>query len=73
MTSQCPLLIYRKEHREQSFDTARAFCTATDSFVQPMRADICNNRYGLTHTTNCEIYDAHQSTLETDVSGAETE
>jgi hypothetical protein len=34
----------------------RAYCTAADQFVQAMRADICNRRYGLDPETDCEIY-----------------
>ena len=49
----CPHL----EYREADFaDEERAFCTVVDAFVQPMRADICNDRYELDHTTDCEFY-----------------
>ena len=34
----------------------RAYCTAVDTFVQTMRADICNRRYGLDPETDCEFY-----------------
>ena len=34
----------------------RAYCTAADQFVQVMRADICNRRYGLDPETDCEFY-----------------
>ncbi len=47
---------YREENEDRSFEVARAFCTVTDSFVQPMRADICNARYGLDPATDCEFY-----------------
>lgn len=52
----CPHLEYRAAGDGQSFDTERAFCTVTGSFVQPMRADICNDRYDLCHAEHCEIY-----------------
>ncbi|MFW5963350.1 MAG: hypothetical protein ACOCQM_00695 [Natronomonas sp.] len=52
----CPYLEYREADEERSFETARAYCTAVDSFVQPMRADVCNDRYELDHTTDCEFY-----------------
>jgi hypothetical protein len=26
-----------------------------------MRADVCNDRYGLSHATDCEIFLAHES------------
>jgi hypothetical protein len=47
---------YRREDDDNAFDTARAFCTVTETFVQPMRADICNDRYELDHATDCEIF-----------------
>lgn len=56
MAEKCPHLEYREEGEDRSFDVARAFCTVTDSFVQPMRADICNARYGLDPATDCEFY-----------------
>ncbi|MWG35866.1 hypothetical protein [Halomarina oriensis] len=52
----CPYLEYRAAAAEQSFDTERAYCTAVDAFVQPMRADVCNDRYALDHETDCEFY-----------------
>lgn len=55
-------MAYREEGDGQSFETARAFCTVTESFVQPMRADICNARYELDPATDCEFYVAPEST-----------
>jgi len=52
----CPYLDYRLESGGQSFDEPRAFCTVADRFVQPMRADICNDRYDLDHADHCEIF-----------------
>lgn len=52
----CPYLDYRREAGERSFSEPRAYCTAATTFVQPMRADICNDRYDLDHETDCEIY-----------------
>ncbi|OYR51543.1 hypothetical protein [Halorubrum sp. Ea8] len=49
-------MAYREEGDGKSFETARAFCTATESFVQPMRADVCNARYGLDPAADCEFY-----------------
>ena len=60
----CPFLAYRREAGDQSFDAARAYCTAADEFVQPMRADICNDRYDLRHDEDCEIYLAHADQAE---------
>ena len=55
----CQFLEYRGGDDEASFDTARAYCTAVDAFVQPMRADICNGRYDLDPTEDCEIFRAN--------------
>lgn len=52
----CPHLEYRRESNGEQFDHTRAYCTVTDQFVQPMRADICNDRYDLDHSDHCEIY-----------------
>jgi hypothetical protein len=51
----CPHLEYRTAGEE---DPPRAYCEIAERFVQPMRADICNGRYGLEHETHCEIYRA---------------
>ena len=56
----CPYLEYRAESAENSFDTARAHCAITEEFVQPMRADICNDRYDLGHERDCEICRDHE-------------
>ncbi|UPW00714.1 hypothetical protein M0R88_01100 [Halorussus gelatinilyticus] len=55
MTDGCPYLEYRALS-EAGRAESRAYCTAADEFVQPMRADICNDRYDLDHETDCEIY-----------------
>lgn len=60
--SECPYLEYRREADDRSFDIERAYCTIADRFVQPMRADICNGRYELSHETDCEIFQAHEAT-----------
>ena len=56
MNETCQHLAYREAGDGESFETARAFCTVTESFVQPMRADVCNARYGLDPATDCEFY-----------------
>jgi len=55
----CPYLEYRTAAGDRSFDEPRAFCGAAETFVEPMRADICNDRYDLDHATHCEIYREH--------------
>jgi hypothetical protein len=57
--ANCPHLDYRAAAGERRFDVPRAYCTAADEFVQPMRADICNCRYDLDPAEDCEIYRAH--------------
>jgi hypothetical protein len=52
----CPYLAYREAGDDRTFELARAYCTATEQFVQPMRADICNDRYEFDHETDCEFY-----------------
>lgn len=58
----CPYLEYRAATDDQAFDAERAYCTASDQFAQPMRADICNDRYDLSHENHCEIYAEAEST-----------
>ncbi|QLH83148.1 hypothetical protein [Halosimplex pelagicum] len=55
----CPYLAYRESADGASFDEARAYCEAAERFVQPMRADICNDRFDLDHAEDCEIYLDH--------------
>ncbi|WP_313695876.1 hypothetical protein [Halorarum halobium] len=55
----CPHLEYRDSHGEREFETARAFCTVTDTFVQPVRADICNERYDLDPEADCKYFREH--------------
>jgi hypothetical protein len=56
MDETCQHLAYREEGDGKSFETVRAFCTVTESFVQPMRADVCNARYELDPATDCEFH-----------------
>jgi hypothetical protein len=53
-----------------SFDEPRAFCAVVDAFVQPMRADICNDRYDLHHAAHCEIYRDHEQGTGDDTSAS---
>ncbi|RDI72093.1 hypothetical protein [Halopelagius longus] len=57
----CPYLAYRSSAGGEEFDAERAYCTAAGRFVQPMRADICNDRYELDHAAHCEIFRAHEA------------
>jgi len=52
----CPYLAYRRESEDHHFEEPRAYCTVVDRFVQPMRADLCNDRYALDHAEHCEIF-----------------
>ncbi|MES3518422.1 MAG: hypothetical protein PPP58_12245 [Natronomonas sp.] len=56
----CPHLTYRRSDDSEDgpeFDTPRAYCGVVEAFVQPMRADVCNDRYELDHATDCEFYE----------------
>lgn len=52
----CPYLSYRQSDGDQSFDTERAYCEVVETFVSPMRADVCNDRHELSHERDCEFY-----------------
>ncbi len=52
----CPHLSYRSSANDTEFDHERAYCAVAQQFVQPMRADICNDRYNLAHDEHCELY-----------------
>lgn len=52
----CPYLEYRDEADGKEFETARAYCGVVEEFVEPARADICNDRYEFSHGDHCEIY-----------------
>lgn len=56
----CPHLEYRERANGTEFDVARAYCAVTEEFVEPVRADICNDRYDLAHDEHCEIFLAHE-------------
>lgn len=56
MVMACPHLEYRTSDETHTFDRARAYCAIAQRFVQPMRADICNDRYDLEHDSHCEIF-----------------
>lgn len=69
MAKQCRYLEYRVEAGGKEFETARAFCTVDDRFVQPMRADICNRRYDLEPERDCEIFERAQASDEPETGG----
>ncbi len=56
----CPYLEYRREAGDTAFEESRAYCSAAERFVQPMRADICNDRFDLSHEADCEIFRDHE-------------
>jgi hypothetical protein len=57
----CPHLEYRSEAAGKSFDVERAYCAVAGEFVQPMRADVCNDRYDFDHAEHCEIFREHEA------------
>lgn len=52
----CPYLDYRMEAGDKAFEEDRAYCVEAERFVEPLRADMCNDRYMLRHDRDCEIY-----------------
>ena len=52
----CPYLSYRSGDDDHEFDHERAYCTLSNAFVSPMRADVCNDRHGFDHRTHCDVY-----------------
>jgi len=60
----CPYLEYRNRADGKEFDVARAYCTAIGEFVEPARADVCNDRYDLAHDEHCEIFSRHEEANE---------
>ena len=56
----CAHLEFRDASGDRSFERERPYCTAAEEFVQPMRADVCSTRYGLTPAEHCEIFRAHE-------------
>jgi hypothetical protein len=52
----CPYLEYLQSDEDHEFDHDRPWCGADESFVSPMRADICNDRFEFDHECDCEVY-----------------
>lgn len=52
----CPYLEYRDDDGDLEFDHERPYCAVQGSFVSPMRADICNDRYDFDHRDHCEVF-----------------
>ena len=56
----CPYLEYRSESDDHSFDHERPYCCIADSFVSPMKADICNDRFDFDHREYCDLFRDHE-------------
>lgn len=54
----CPFLEYRDGDDDHDFDHLRPYCAAQESFVSPMRADICKDRHDFDHRTDCDVFRA---------------
>jgi len=54
----CPYLEYCRSDDVHEFDHERPHCALDDSFVSPMKADVCNDRHDFEHPAYCEIYRA---------------
>lgn len=52
----CPYLRYRTDDGTRSFDHERPYCALADTFVSPMKADVCNDRYDFDHASHCDVY-----------------
>lgn len=52
----CPYLEYRHRDDQHEFDHDRPWCAVQETFVSPMRADICNDRFAFDHEADCEVY-----------------
>jgi hypothetical protein len=53
----CPYLEYLQRDEDHEFDHERPWCAAQSSFVSPMRADICNDRFEFDHECDCQVYE----------------
>lgn len=52
----CRYLAYKDESDDQMFEHERPYCEAASMFVQPLRADICNDTGSFSPAEHCEIY-----------------
>ncbi|KYH25589.1 hypothetical protein HAPAU_22640 [Halalkalicoccus paucihalophilus] len=52
----CPYLEYRTHDESHEFDHPRAYCGASEAFVSPMQADVCNDRDRFDHASYCSVY-----------------
>lgn len=55
----CPYLEYRRADDDVEFDHERPYCAIQGSFVSPMRADICNDRFEFHHAEDCPVFQSH--------------
>jgi len=73
MTEGCPHLDYRAGTDGTEFEVPRAYCTVAERFVQPVRADVCNERYDLSPAEHCEIYREHEGIEDSWLTGEATD
>lgn len=59
----CPYLDYRQSDDKHEFDHDRPYCTVAETFVSPMKADICNDRHAFEHTSDCETYPGEEGSM----------
>lgn len=61
----CRYLEYREfEGDDPDLAHDRAYCRKQQSFVSPVRADICNDRWDFDHASHCEIFKRKEVTGE---------
>lgn len=56
----CPYLEYRESDDDHEFDHERPYCGAQGTFVSPVKADICNDRFDFDYR-DCDVFRAHSS------------
>ena len=59
----CPYLEYKREGEDRSFDHERPYCwiagSDESSFVPPVKADVCNDRFDFDHREHCDRFRDH--------------
>jgi hypothetical protein len=58
----CPHLTYRRSDEDHEFESDRPYCTVAEAFVSPMRADVCNDRHGFDHASDCPTFPDDEAT-----------
>lgn len=62
----CPYLEYRRSDGDVEFDHERPYCSVEETFVSPMKADICNDRFDFDHGSDCEVFKEHVESVKSE-------